>query len=240
MRYKRLCTAATAVLTVTGCAGEAMISGTGSAAAPGGAAGSAQALSLADVAVLCAEPQQSGPGVAIVTTELRDANRTIELPDCVVHLEQGADVTLNNVTITGGVINIHDRDTDPSTNRMKLQRVTVDNAALLVELNDADDSFEAEATSITTQHGIGLRVAGTHDGANDGGSISMVGSALLATDLDATIHVLASEHSGTVRLHNTTVDTRGPLTVLAATCSAQLGGDRLDCSTATVSAELDG
>jgi hypothetical protein len=234
MGGKKLCIVAPGLSTVAGCGGAATISGSDDVA------GSAPPMSLADVAASCLAPQQSGPGVAIVTTELRDSNRTIELPDCVVHLEAGADVTLNNVTITGGVINIHDRDTDPSTNRMKLQRVAVDNAALLVELNDVDDSFEAEATSITTRRGIGVRVAGTHDGANDGGSITMVESSLLATDLDATIHVLASEHSGTIRLHNTTVDTRGPLTVLAATCSARLHEELLDCSTATVSAELDG
>jgi hypothetical protein len=197
-------------------------------------------VSLADVALLCAAPQQSGPGIAIIATELRDANRTVDLPDCVIHLEQGADVALNNVTITGGIINLHDRATEPSTNQIKLQRVTVDNAALLIELNDTNDSVETEATSITTQHGIAVQVAGTHDGANDGGSISLVSSSLLATDLDATINVLASEHSGTIRLVDTTVDTRGPLTVLAATCSAQLHGEQLDCSTAAVSAQLDG
>ena len=40
---------------------------------------------LSDVATACAE---GDPGVAIVTDELRDANTTVELPDCVIHLEQ--------------------------------------------------------------------------------------------------------------------------------------------------------
>ena len=41
-----------------------------------------------------------------------------------------------------------------------------------------------------------------------------------------------------IRLVATTVDTQGPLTVLAADCEAKLDGEKLDCSTATVSEEL--
>ncbi len=227
------------VLALTGCGREASLREATGAPAVGQAAASGR-VTLTDLATMCAAPTDTGPGIAVVSTELRDANRSIELPDCIIHLERGADVTLNNVTITGGTINIHDRATEPSSNGIRLQRVTMRTAALLVELNDVDDSFKMEATSVTTAQGIGIRVAGTHDGGNDGGSISLVGSSLLATDADATIHVLASEHTGEIRLVNTTVDTQGPLTVLAAACSAQLQGERLDCSTTTVSAELDG
>ena len=190
---------------------------------------------LADVAAACAD---GNPGIAIVTDQLRDANSTVDLPDCVIHLEQGADVQLNNVTITGGIINLHDRATEPSTNTIRFENVTIDAVALLIELNDADDSLDMRATDITTARGIGLRAAGARDDANEGGDIRLVGSSLLATDLDATIYILASEHSGKIRLVATTVDTQGPLTVLAADCEAKLDGEKLDCSTATVSEEL--
>lgn len=109
-------------------------------------------------------------------------------------------------------------------NRVELQRVTIESAALLVELNDADDVLDAQATTITTARGIGVRVAGTRNDTNEGGSVTFVGSTLLSTDKEATIHVLASEHSGKVRLVSTTVDTQGPLTVLAHDCEALLGG----------------
>ena len=194
-------------------------------------------MDLDDVSAACAGSTE-GPGIAVIDRDLQDANITVELPDCVLHLEQGAGIQLNNVVITGGILNIHDRDTDPSVNRIKLQSVEIEVDALLVELNDVDDSLQIEATDIVTAQGVGLRVAGTHDGANEGGDIRLVGSSLLSTDLDATIHILASEHSGTVRLINTTVDTRGALTVLAADCEARLDGDLLDCSAATLEAEL--
>ncbi|HEX8581366.1 MAG TPA: hypothetical protein VF640_03515 [Acidimicrobiales bacterium] len=238
MNARRLFGAATLVaLAVAGCGEGAVVDAGGGDVAASVADGP---VSLVDVAASCARPTAAGPGIAIVTTELRDANRTVSLPDCVVHLEQGADVTLNNVTITGGILNIHDRATDASSNRLRLQRVSVDNDALLVELNDADDTFDAEATSIRTRRGIGVRVAGTRDGANEGGTISMVTSSLLATDADATVHVLASEHSGVVRLVDTSIDTRGPLTVLAGTCTARLRGRTLACSTEAVAEELAG
>lgn len=147
---------------------------------------------------------------------------------------------LNNVTITGGIINLHDRDTDPETNRIKLQRVTIASDALLIELNDVDDEVSMEATDIATAQGIGVRVAGTHEGATDGGSIRIVGSSLEATDLDSTIHVPASEHSGSIRLVGTTIDTPDLLTVLAADCEAVLDGDKLDCSTETVLGQIEG
>ena len=50
----------------------------------------------------------------------------------------------------------------------------------------------------------------------------------------------ASEHSGTVEVVGTELDTRGPLLVSAADCEAKLKGDKLDCSTAALEAELTG
>jgi hypothetical protein len=202
----------------------------------GGGVGGAR-LDLADVAAAC-QQSQDGPGVAIIDRDLRDSNTSVELPDCVLHLEQGADVWLNNVVITGGVLNLHDRGTEPSVNRVKLQRVEIHADALLVELNDPDDAFQAEATEIVTAQGLILRVAGTRDDSNDGGDVRLVGSSLLSTDVDAPIQILASEHSGKIRLVNTTVDTRGSLTVLAFDCEARLDGEKLDCSTAALEAEL--
>lgn len=239
MSVRRLLGAgAVTVLALAGCATAGTVvdaSGDDATATVAGAP-----MTLADVAASCARPTEAGPGTAIVTTELRDANRTVDLLDCVVHLKQGADVTLSNVEITGGVLHLHDRAADASPNRLKLQRVSVDNEALLVELNDADDSFEAEATSIVARQAISVRVAGARNGTNQGGAVSMVTSSLLATDVDAPVHVLASEHSGVVRLVDTSVDTRGPLTVLAASCVARLDGRALDCSTAAVVEELGG
>ncbi|HEX8004178.1 MAG TPA: hypothetical protein VF519_15930 [Mycobacteriales bacterium] len=222
---------------LAGC-GEARQTDQITAAAPSPVAATAAAtMTLADVAKAC-RASGSSPGVAIVDRELRDANTSVTLPDCILHLEKGADVWLNNVRIGGGVLNIHDRETAASANRVELQRVTVNAAALLVELNDPDDSINAEATQVTTARGIGVRVAGTRNGTNTGGTITFVDSTLLATGREAPVHVLASEHSGTITLVETTLDTQGSLTVLAATCEARRGGRKLDCSTAAAEAGL--
>lgn len=71
-------------------------------------------LTLADVATACSRPTDGGPGIAVIDRELRDANTKQVLPDCVLHLEQGADVWLNNVRITGGVLT---STTGPPTRR---------------------------------------------------------------------------------------------------------------------------
>jgi hypothetical protein len=45
-------------------------------------------------------PTESGrTGVAIIDRDLRDSNTSVELPDCVPHLEQGAHVWLNNLVL---------------------------------------------------------------------------------------------------------------------------------------------
>lgn len=200
---------------------------------------SAQATSLADVAAACNDGDPSAPGVIEVAGELRDANKTVELDDCIIRLIEGADVTLSNVTISGGILNLHDRDTPTSSNRVKLQRTTFNMHAVLIELNDADDEFQTEELDATVDAGFSVRVAETEAGANDGGFVRMIGSSVLATSADAPVTVAASEHSGTVQLVNTSLDTRGLLTVAAGDCSGRMGGQSLDCSTDALADALE-
>lgn len=185
---------------------------------------------LADVAAACNDGDPTVTGIVEVAGELRDANTTINLEDCIIHLAEGADVTLNNVTVTGGILNLHDRATNTSTNTIKLQRTTFDMAAVLIELNDATDEFRVEKLNATVVAGFSVRVAESEAGANDGGFVRMVGSSVLATGTDAPVTVAASEHSGTVELVNTSLDTLGLLTVVAGDCSGRMGGDQIDCS----------
>lgn len=198
-----------------------------------------QVTSLADVAAACNDGDPSVPGVIEVAGELRDANTTAELDDCIIRLVDGADVTLNNVTIAGGILNLHDRDTPTSTNRIKLQRTTLDMEAVLIELNDADDEFQTEKLAATVAVGFSVKVAETNDGANDGGFIRMVGSTVLATDVGAPVTVAASEHSGTVELVNTSLDTLGLLTVAAGDCSGRIHAQNIDCSTDALADALE-
>jgi hypothetical protein len=195
--------------------------------------------SLADVAAACNDGDPSVPGVIEVAGELRDSNTTVELDDCIIRLVDGADVTLNNVTVSGGILNVHDRDTPTSSNRIKLQRTTFDMTAVLVELNDADDEFRAEQLDATVAVGFSVKVAETEGGANDGGSIRMVGSSVLATEPGAPLTVAASEHSGTVELVNTSLDTLGLLTVVAGDCSGRMGGEAIDCSPDALADDLE-
>lgn len=198
------------------------------------------AVTLADVATACADHDPDLPGVIEVSGELRDANTTVDVGDCVIRLLAGADVTLNNVTLTGGIVNIHDRDTDGGDNRIKLQRTTIEMRGLLVELNDAADRFESESLDVTVDAGFSLRIAETDDGANDGGFVRMVKSTVLATGVDAPVTVAASEHTGTVELVNTTLDTQGQLIVNAGSCSGRIRGEAIDCSTEAVADSVGG
>jgi hypothetical protein len=120
-----------------------------------------------------------------------------------------------------------------------LQRTTFDVEALLIELNDADDEFSTERLDATVVRGFSTAVAETEAGANDGGSVRMVNSSVLALDEDAPVTVRASEHSGTVDLVNTSLDTRGLLTVVAGQCSGRVGGEVLDCSTEALADALE-
>ena len=49
----------------------------------------------------------------------------------------------------------------------------------------------------------------------------------------------ASEHSGTVQLVNTSLDTLGLLTVAAGDCSGRMGGQSIDCSTDALADDLE-
>jgi hypothetical protein len=194
-------------------------------------------ITLAQVATMCATSTEE-PATARLTTDLIDERTTVDLPDCVIHLENGAKVDLYKVTITGGILNIHDRDTDVAKNTIHLHRTTIDNDALLIEVNDDTDRISTDLSHITTKQGIVLAAAGTDQGANQGGTVFLESSTLQSTDVDAPISLVASEHSGTVKLDDTSVDTQGPLTVTAASCHARFSGDDLDCSTSALLEEI--
>lgn len=95
------------------------------------------------------------------------------------------------------------------------------------------------ALGATVVRGFSIAVAETEAGANDGGSVRMVNSSVLALDEGAPVTVRASEHSGTVDLVNTSLDTRGLLTVVAGQCSGRVGGEVLDCSTDALADALE-
>ena len=161
---------------------------------------------------------------------------------CVIHLVDGADVTLNNVTLTTKVLNLHDRSTGAAENKVSIQRsnITADvGAGILMELNDPTDLLQMEITHVRAPAGILLRVAGQRGDANRGGSIHLTTSTLISEGAGTSgIQVLASDHSGVIRLVRTALNTPGPLTVLAGDCSAITGANRLNCSTNQVANEL--
>lgn len=73
----------------------------------------------------CRESATDGlPGVAEIATELRDANArvTIDVP-CIIHLVDGADVTLANVQL-------HDSDPEPARPRHRLRIEQGDSGSL--------------------------------------------------------------------------------------------------------------
>jgi hypothetical protein len=82
----------------------AVVAVTASASADmfGGSSGGSGFTTLADVAAICNGSDPTTPGIVEVPVELRDSNTNVELGNCIIRLVDGADVTLNNVTITGG------------------------------------------------------------------------------------------------------------------------------------------
>ncbi len=213
----------------------------------GAASAAGERWDLARVADSCRESAKDGlPGVAEIATELRDANArvTIDVP-CIIHLVDGADVTLANVQLTTQTLNLHDRDTGSESNKVILARSTVtaigEGAGLLIELNDADDVLETAASRLTAPAGILMHVAGQRDDDSDGGTIRLVRSTLLSEGAGTGgIQVLSSEQSGSIRLVETVLDTPGSLTVLAAECQSVRDRRILDCSAEQVSRGLGG
>lgn len=197
------------------------------------------------VAAVAAECQRSArdgqPGVVEITGELRDKNAqaTITVP-CILHLVDGAAVNLDNVNLKTNTLNIHDRSTGAAANAVSLKRTNITTASgILLELNDPSDSLRMEVSRFEAAKGIILRVAGLRGEDNSGGSITLTTSVLQSEGADTSgIQVLASEHSGVIRLERSAVNTPGPVTVLAAQCSAVVGANRLDCSTERLAEEL--
>lgn len=199
------------------------------------------------LAAVAAECQRTAtaerPGVVEVATELRDSNATASIGvPCVIHLVDGADVTLNRVNLTTGVLNLHDRGTGPGENVVSIERSNITaraGAGILIELNDPDDKLRMEISQISAPAGIAIRVAGQRGEDNSGGSIQLTTSVLTSEGAGTSgIQVLASEHSGVIRLVRSALNTPGPLTVLSADCSSVVGANRLNCSADQVAREL--
>jgi hypothetical protein len=194
---------------------------------------------LADVKQACEGSfTPTSPGRAQVESELRDANVELSInAPCLIVLAPAASVTLNNVTLTGQIVNLVDDLSTAGVNRIKLQHVTFEGqpgAGFLVELRDAGDTVEVEHSQLDFPRGIVFRVFGHRGDDNDGGSIRMEQSALGADGEAEGVALLTSEHTGTIRLVQTTIDTPAEVVLVANECRAQLRGESLDCSTASV------
>lgn len=185
--------------------------------------------SLAEVQRGCDDGDPTRPGVVEISGELRDANVVVDIEDCIIRLINGADITLNNATITGGIINIHDRATEGEKNVFRLQNTSFDVEALLIELNDANDTVSLRASDLTAVRGLSVKAA--DDASNEGGSIDVVSSRMLVTNDQGPLVFVASEHSGSVRFVNSTADTQGLLLITAHECEGKLEGEKFDCST---------
>ena len=207
---------------------------------------SGDATTLADVKRACEETATSAsPGRVLVGSELRDANVEISIDaPCLIALAPGAGVTLNNVSVTAGMLNLVDDPSNAGVNQVKLQHVTFDgrpDTGFLVKLRDAGDTLEAEHSQFEFPRGIVFKVFG-HRGEedNDGGFIRMEHSSLAAADEGAEgVVFLTSEHTGEIRLVQTTIETPADIILIAAQCRAQLGARQLDCSNAELAENLE-
>jgi hypothetical protein len=192
---------------------------------------------LAAVAQECARTATAGkPGVVEIASRLTDANAkvTITVP-CIVHLVNGASVSLANVTLTTKALNIHDRATGVAPSVVDIAGSTItavgNDAGVLVELDDAADRINIARTTVTAPAGFLARAADLRGEVSSGGSVTMASSTVTANGPSTGgIQVLASEQGGRVAVTETTLDTTGPLTVLAGTCSATRAGQVLNCS----------
>ena len=192
---------------------------------------------LARVAAECTRTATGGrPGVVEVASRLVDANAraTIAVP-CVVHLVNGASVSLANVTLSTRTLNIHDRATGVAPSVVDIANSTItasgDDAGVLIELNDAADRVAIARTTIVAPAGFSLRAADLRSEGNSGGAVTMANSTVTANGPSSGgIQVFASERGGRVTVAETTLDTVGPVTVLAGTCTATRAGQVLNCS----------
>ncbi len=198
---------------------------------------------LADVKQACeATFTPTSPGRAHVEFELRDSNEEISIDaPCLVTLAPAANVHLNNVTLSGQILNLVDDPENAGENRIKLQHVTLEGqpgGGFLIELRDAADSLEVEHSELDFPQGIVFRVYGHRGEENDGGSIRMTNSSLAAAGEAEGVALLTSEHTGSIRLIETTITTPADIVLLAKDCQAQIEGDKLDCSSASIAENL--
>lgn len=201
---------------------------------------------LARVAQECSRTATAGkPGTVEIASRLVDANAkvTIAVP-CVVHLVNGATVALSNVTLTTKTLNIHDRATGVAPSFVDVANSTItaigEDAGVLIELNDAADRVSLARTTITAPAGLLLRAADLRGEADSGGTIAMSGSTVTANAASSGgIQILASEKGGRITVSETTLDTSGPLSVLAGSCVAARAGQTLNCSADQVARELN-
>jgi hypothetical protein len=205
---------------------------------------SGERTTLADVKQACeASFSPTSPGRAQVNSELRDANVEVSIDaPCLVTLAPEASVTLNNVTLTGEILNLVDDPESAGVNRIKLQRVTFEGrpgAGFLVELRDAADTLEVEHSELDFPSGIVFRIFGHRDEDNDGGSIRMEHTSLSASGEAEGVVLLTSEHTGAIRLVQTTIDTPADIVLIAKECQALIQGDELDCSAASIAENLE-
>ncbi|HWB71796.1 MAG TPA: hypothetical protein VG452_06220 [Egibacteraceae bacterium] len=165
----------------------------------------------------------------------------IESP-CLVELATASAVRLHNVELRTAILNIDDRAADAGGNRIHLQRVNFvggADAGLLISLNDPADTFRSEASSFHYPQGIALEVGGTRQDLNEGGTITLVASELLAEDAGGVgIWLAASEHDGSFEAVETVAESPAGVTVVAGSCRIQRHGQPIDCSTATVADDL--
>lgn len=209
-----------------------------------GTAEPGEATTLADVKRACEESfTPTSPGRAGVESELRDANVevTIDAP-CLITLAPAAKVTLDNVTITGQILNLVDDPSDAGENAIKLRHVTINGQAgsgFLVELRDVGDTLEVEDSTLDFPLGIVFKVFGHRDDENSGGSIRMERTSLAADDDAEGVVLLTSEHTGVITLVETTIASPAGILLIAGECEALIQGDKLDCSVPSVVENLE-
>jgi hypothetical protein len=203
-----------------------------------------QATTLAEVKRACEDSfTPSSPGRARVESELRDAgvDISIEAP-CLITLAPAANVMLDNVTITSRILNLVDDPSEAGENRIELQQATMNGqpeSGFLVELRDPGDTLEVDRSTLDYPRGIVFRIFGHRDDENSGGFIRMERTSLAAADDAEGVALLTSEHTGVIKLVETTIATPAGVVLIADQCEALLDGEELDCSVPSVAKNLE-
>lgn len=179
--------------------------------------------SLEAIAEACADGGPVG-----LDSDVVESNTSVDIPDCEIHLEPGVSIDLSDLSITGGDLVWRESDDGPGTNLVTLERLSIDVESFVLELNDADDAIRTNSISITTTDGIDVRVGDLGD-EGEGGTIHLVETSLTATGPEATVHLLTSERSGTLRLERSSIDAPGAPRLSGAECSAEVNDEQLAC-----------